>query len=206
MTIAGIVLAAGRGTRFPDGPKMLARLDGKPLVRHVVGAALACGLDPVLVVVGHRAEEVREALVDLPAVIVRNPDFADGLSTSLRAGFANVPGDADAAVILLGDMPRITPTLIGALVAGWREAGEPSAAVPTYAGVRGNPVLLSRALQGEIEQLRGDAGAGPILRRRRDVVELALDDPAVADDVDTTDALARLQGAQASTTPCRMAE
>jgi len=206
VSIAAIVLAAGRGTRFGDGPKMLASLDDKPLVRHAVEAALAGGLDPVLVVLGHRGEEIRDALSGLAVRIVWNPDYADGLSTSLRAGFAALPRESDAAVILLGDMPRITPALIGQLTARWRDVGRPSAVVPTFAGTRGNPALLSRALAPEIALLEGDAGAGALLRRRRDVVEMALDDPAVTDDVDTADALARLRPGQASTTPCRIAE
>jgi molybdenum cofactor cytidylyltransferase len=190
--IAAIVLAAGQGTRFGQMPKMLAQLDGKPLVRHAVEAALGASVNAVIVVVGHREAEVRQALGGLPVTFVANPDYADGLSTSLRAGFAMRPEEAEACVIMLGDMPRVTSSLVDGLVSAWREAGRPAAALPVQNGQRGNPVLLSVGLAGEIAELTGDVGAGPLLRNRPDVLEWAVEDPAVALDVDTPDALARL--------------
>lgn len=205
MSVAAIVLAAGRGTRFGASPKMLADLQGKPLVRHVAEAALAAGLRPVLVVTGHASGEVRAALAGLDIALVPNPAYAEGLSTSLKAGFAALAPQAESALVLLGDMPLVGPDLIRALAAAWTEAGGPPALVPTYAGRRGNPVVLSRALGPEIAGLTGDAGAGPLLREREGVVEHPVDDPAVTADVDTPQALARLRGPQASTTPPRIA-
>lgn len=199
--IAAIVLAAGRGTRFAGATKMLATLHGTALVRHVVEAALASGLHPVLVVTGHEAEAVAAALHGTEVLSVPNPSYADGLSSSLRTGFAALPEDVDAAAILLGDMPGIGPDLLARLGAAWEEAGRPAALVPTHAGLRGNPVVLSRQLAPEIASLTGDVGAGPLLRGRPDVVEVAVDDPAVALDVDTAESLA----AYASTTPRRIA-
>lgn len=187
--VAVLILAAGRGTRFGESPKMLATLDGRPLLRHAAEAALASSARPVLVVVGHRADEVARALGGLDVAIVRNPDYADGLSTSLRAGFAALPPGAEAAIVLLGDMPRVPPSLVDALAAAWREAGRPAALVPTHAGRRGNPVLLSRALGPEIARLKGDTGAGPLLRGRPDVREWPVADAAVAEDIDTPEAL-----------------
>lgn len=189
--VAAIVLAAGRGTRFGEEPKLLALLDGKPLVRHAAEAAVASVLSPVVVVTGHRAEEVEAALAGLPVRLVRNGRFAEGLSTSLKAGFAALEEPARAAAILLGDMPRIGPALMSRLAEAWL-ASRPAALVPVYGGGRGNPVVLSRGLGREIEALTGDAGAGPLLRGRTDVVEFAVNDPAVAQDVDTPDALRTL--------------
>lgn len=187
--IVALVLAAGRGTRFGQSPKLLAQLDGKPLVRHAVEAALGAGF-ATLVVLGHREPEIKAALDDLPVGFVFNPIYADGLSTSLKAGFGALPRSAEAAIILLGDMPGITPDLLHRLVAAWKAAGRPSAAIPVAAGQRGNPVLLSRQLAPEIEALSGDAGAGRLLRNRADVVEIAVNDQAVTLDVDTAEALA----------------
>lgn len=191
MSVAALILAAGRGTRFRGGPKLTALLDGRPVVRHVAEAALASGAEPVLAVLGHEGEAVGAAL---PAEVVRilNPGYAAGLSTSLRAGFAALPSSRRAAIVLLGDMPRVGPELIDALIEAWRRAGEPAAAVPVHRGVRGNPVLLSRALSPALGTLTGDRGAGPLLRGRPDVLEWATDDPAVACDVDTPEALAAL--------------
>jgi molybdenum cofactor cytidylyltransferase len=195
VTPAAIVLAAGRGTRFAAGPKLLAPLDGKPLVRHVAEAAAASAARPVLVVTGYRAAEVEACLAGLPVAFVPNPSYADGLSTSLRAGFAALPEGAPAAIVLLGDMPTVSAALIDRLLAAWGEAGAPAALVPAFAGRRGNPVVLSAALRPEIARLTGDAGAGPLLRGRADVREWPLDDPAVGQDVDTVEALGALRPA-----------
>lgn len=200
---AAIVLAAGRGTRFGESPKLLAELDGKPLVRHAVDVALAAGLQ-TLVVVGHREPDVRAALRGLAVTFVPNPAFADGLSTSLKAGFAALPRSAEAAIVLLGDMPRISADLLRREVAAWIE-GKPAAVIPVAGGRRGNPVLLSRTLWPEIARLTGDAGAGPLLRDRADVLELPVTDAAVTLDVDTPAALRKAQ-AWAKTTPSSTAE
>jgi molybdenum cofactor cytidylyltransferase len=187
--VAAIVLAAGRGTRFPSGPKLLALLNGRPLVCHVVEAAVTSSADPVIVVTGHRADEIEASLEGVPIKSVRNPAFAEGLSTSLKAGFAALPPHTKAAVVLLGDMPLIKASLIDTLVTGWRAMGEPAALVPTVNGQRGNPVVLSHDLNGLILGLSGDTGAGPILRGRPDVMECPVDDPAILRDVDTSDDL-----------------
>lgn len=183
--VAAILLAAGRGTRFGEEPKLLARIDGKPLVRHVAEAAVQSCADPVIVVTGHRAEEVRSELAGLPVHVVYNDLFAEGLSTSLKKGFAALPQTARAAMILLADMPFVRVDLIDALVTSWHERGEPAALVPTYKGRRGNPVVISRALQTMIEKLTGDVGAGPMLRGRSDVIEWPIDDIAIVQDIDT---------------------
>ena len=189
--VSAILLAAGRGTRFGDEPKLLARFAHKALVRHVAEAAVHSTAEPVIVVTGHRAEEVQAELRGLPVRTVFNPLFASGLSTSLKAGFAALPPEARACVILLGDMPFVGSGLIDALAAGWREAGRPAALIPTFNGRRGNPVMISRDLQPAIEGLSGDVGAGPLLRGRSDVVEWPTTDPAVGQDIDTREELAK---------------
>jgi molybdenum cofactor cytidylyltransferase len=191
--VAAILLAAGRGSRFGEEPKLLARIDGKAIVRHSAEAALQSLAKPVIVVTGHRAIEVETELQNLPLRIVHNPRFTEGLSTSLKAGFAALPPKARAAVVLLGDMPFVSAGLVDALVTGWRDRGEPAALVPTLKGQRGNPVVVSRLLHAWIEELSGDAGAGPLLRGRPDVVEWPTTDPAVVLDIDTREELAKHQ-------------
>ncbi len=191
--VAAIVLAAGRGTRFGREPKLLVRLGGKPLVRRVVEAAAGSVANPVIVVTGHRADEIEASLQGLAIHIVHNASFAEGLSTSLKAGFAALPEKVKAAVILLGDMPLIEADLITALVNGWRERGQPAALVPTLHGKRGNPVVLSRELESMVNGLSGDAGAGPGLRGRADVVEWPTTDPAILQDIDTPDEIGKIQ-------------
>ncbi|MGU3536891.1 nucleotidyltransferase family protein [Methylobacterium sp. A54F] len=191
-----VLLAAGRGTRFGPEPKLLAPLDGRPLVRHAAEAACAAGLGPVVAVVGAHAERVRAVLAGLDLSIVENPSFADGLSTSLRAGLAALPEAVGAAIVLLGDMPRIGPDHLRALARAYRGADpRPAAVVPVAQGRRGNPVLLDlRRLGADLAALHGDRGAGPLLARRPDVLEIP-GDPATALDVDTAAALARAGGA-----------
>jgi molybdenum cofactor cytidylyltransferase len=189
--VAAIVLAAGRGTRFGDEPKLLAQINGKTLVRYVAETAVGSSVDPVIVVTGHRSEAIEADLRMLPVQIVRNVLFAQGLSTSLKVGFSSVPATTRTVIVLLGDMPFVEAELIDALVDEWLKRGGSSALVPTFDGRRGNPVVLSRALQGNINGLSGDVGAGALLRGRLDVLEWPTADPAVAQDIDTRDELAR---------------
>lgn len=192
--VAAIVLAAGRGTRFGSEPKLLASLNGKPLVRHVAEAAVRSSARPVILVTGHRAGDVEGAVHPLPVRVARNGLYAEGLARSLQAGFSALPPDAGAAIVLLGDMPFITADLIDDLSAAWREAGRPPALIPIHAGRRGNPVVLSRALEEAVNELSGDAGAGRILRDHPGVVEWPVESRAILQDIDTPDALHRQPG------------
>lgn len=186
-SIAGLILAAGRGTRFGPEPKLLAVLDGQPLVRHAALAALRAGLHPVLAVTGHQSDRVTAALDGLDLAVVRNPAYASGLSTSLRAGLDALPAATRAVVVLLGDMPLVAPATIQALAAAFD--GDQAAIVPTCKGRRGNPVLLAARLFPDLRRLTGDAGAGALLRARPDVLELPVADPAILADIDTPRAL-----------------
>lgn len=190
--VAAIILAAGQGSRFTGGPKLLAHWNGVPLVRHVAQAALGSVASPVIVVMGHRSGDVKKALEDLKLHAVTAQSHIEGLSASLKAGFAALPDDVDAAIILLGDMPVVRADLISVLINAWREMGRPSALIPTLNGRRGNPVILSRTLEGELKEITGDAGAGQILRNRLDVVEYPVDDSAILQDVDTVEELEQL--------------
>lgn len=190
--IGTILLAAGRGTRFGPEPKLLAPLDGKPLVRHAAEAALGAGPRPVVAVLGAHAAAVRAALDGLGLTWVENRDYAAGLATSLRAGIGALPGCC-AAVVVLGDMPRVTAAHVDRLVAAFTAAEpKPAAVVPVQDGRSGNPVLLNlHSLRADIGLLRGDHGAGPILRGRTDVLKIP-GDAATGLDIDTPAALAAL--------------
>jgi molybdenum cofactor cytidylyltransferase len=192
--VAAIVLAAGRSTRMGPRNKLREVVNGSALVRHAVEAALASRADPVLVVTGHESEAVRAALAGLDVRFVHNPDYAAGLSASLKSGLAAVPSISAGALILLGDMPNITAEIINRLIARFGENGEARAIVPTVLGHRGNPVLLTRALFDDIAYLTGDAGARKLLDQAGEsVIEVAIEDPAIALDIDTPEALAAYQ-------------
>jgi molybdenum cofactor cytidylyltransferase len=190
--VAAVVLAAGRSSRFraaggAEETKLVATLGGKPVVRHVVEAALTSRARPVIVVVGHARGAVEAALADCPTTIVFNPDHAAGLASSLRTGLTAVPTDVGGALMLLGDMPRVEATLIDALIDAFETWPNARAVAPVHGGRRGNPVLLSRTLFERAGALEGDEGARRLLATlpEGDIVEIAAAGTGVAFDVDT---------------------
>ncbi|MGL4728461.1 MAG: NTP transferase domain-containing protein [Bosea sp. (in: a-proteobacteria)] len=195
--IAALVLAAGRSSRMGEANKLTLELRGKPLVRHVAEAALASQASPVLVVSGHEASKVEAALDGLDVRFIHNPDYASGMASSVKAGLVALPDEAQGAVVLLGDMPNVTPAIIDRLIGAWTP--DVTAVVPTLLGQRGNPVLLGRGLFADMMTLSGDQGARRLLDAASEtapdsVVELALDDPAIALDIDTPEALKAARG------------
>jgi molybdenum cofactor cytidylyltransferase len=190
--IAAIVLAAGRASRMGSN-KLVAELDGAPIVRRTVQAVLGSRARPVIVVTGHEAEAVRGALAGLDVRFVHNPDFADGMSTSLRAGLA-AAGAVDAALICLGDMPRLRAAHFDAVIDAFRSGDPDDIIVPTADRKRGNPVLWPRRYFAEIAGLSGDVGARALIDRHAEQLRLvAIDDPAILVDVDTPAALDELR-------------
>ncbi len=187
--VAGIVLAAGRSTRMP-GNKLLEPIDGEPLVRRAVRAALDGGLEPVLVVLGHEAERVRAELGGLACVAVENPRYALGLNASLDAGIGAVPADAAAAVVVLADMPRVTAPMIRALVERYEATGAAIVA-SRYGEVVAPPALYARARFGELMGGEGEGRGREVLRLRASEVAW-VDWPASAlADVDVPEDLER---------------
>jgi molybdenum cofactor cytidylyltransferase len=198
--IAAIVLAAGRSTRMGGTNKLVAEIGGKPLVRIAADQALASRAQPVIVVTGHQRERIEKALAGLPVRFVHNPDFADGLGTSLKAGIAAVPAEADGVVVCLGDMPQVDAALIDRLIAAFNPEQGALAVMPTFNGRRGNPVLWSRRFFPELMAIEGDVGARHLITQYGEaVVEVPLTGTAAHVDVDTPEALrgvkAEIEGA-----------
>lgn len=195
--VAAVLLAAGLGSRYraadPSLPtKLVARVGGVPIVRRAAEAALASRAGPLVVVTGHAAAAVLEALAGLPLAVAHNPDYAGGMASSLRIGLAALPGGVDGALILLGDMPSITASVLDRLIAAFAEDREVEAVVPVREGRRGNPALLGRGLFGAAMALAGDAGARRLLAGGR-IREVPIDDAAVLLDVDNPEALSALR-------------
>lgn len=191
MRIAALVLAAGRSTRM-GANKLLEVLHEKPLVRHVVDAARASNASPLIIVTGHERDKLVAALSNIDANFIDNPHYAEGLSTSLKAGIAAIPEDCDGAIILLGDMPLVTPEIINALIAAAPQHASKIAAVPVFNGEWGNPVLLMRKCFADMSTLSGDAGARKYLMEHRDqVLDVPVKDASILVDLDTPEALAR---------------
>jgi len=193
-SIAAVILAAGRSTRMGGPNKLLAEIGGRPLVRIAVEEALASRARPVIVVTGHQREQVEAALQGLDVRRVHNPNFADGLSTSVKTGLAAVPPEADGAVVCLGDMPQVRAPLIDKLIAAFDPERIALVVIPTIDGKRGNPVIWSRRFFPELMALEGDVGARNMIARYAEaVVEVPLTDTAALIDVDTPEALAEVK-------------
>ncbi|HVQ53724.1 MAG TPA: nucleotidyltransferase family protein [Thermoanaerobaculia bacterium] len=151
--VAGVVLAAGSSTRMGSN-KLLLRLEGESLVRRAARQALAAGLDPVVVVLGHEADLAAAELAGLAVRIVVNADHAGGIHTSRVAGLAAVPPEAAAAIVLLADMPYVTEAMLAALAARHRETGA-RLVVSEYAGEQAPPTLYDRSLFPELSAGEG---------------------------------------------------
>ena len=194
--IAAVVLAAGRSTRMGGPNKLLAEIRGRPLVRIVVDEAVASHAKPVIVVVGHERGEVEKALAGLPVQFVHNPDFAQGLGTSLKAGIAAVPAEADGAIVCLADMPQVDASLLNRLIAAFDPDRGALIVMPTAEGRRGNPVLWSRRFFPDLMAIEGDVGARHFIGRYSEAaVEVPLEGKAALVDVDTPEALIGVKAA-----------
>ncbi len=192
--IGALLLAAGQSRRMGGPNKMLAAIDGVPMVARVAQRLLASRARPIVAVLGNRADEIDAALGRLPVERVRNPDFADGLSTSLKRGLAALPDDLDGVAVCLGDMPLISGRHVDRLVAAFNPLEGRAIVVPTRHGKRGNPVLWARRFFPEMAQIAGDVGARHLIGEHAELVaEVEMDDDAIFVDIDTPEALAALQ-------------
>ncbi len=193
--VALVILAAGTSSRM-GANKLIEAWGGKPILRHTVENAIASQRGwPCIVVTGHQPERAEAAIAGLDVSKVHNADYASGLASSLKAGIAAVPANASGTIIMLGDMPRVTPSMIDRLILAFGEHPEAKAVAPLVAGQRGNPVLLARSAFSDVARLTGDQGARKLLNQWGDaVIDIALDDDALLFDVDTPEALAELRG------------
>ena len=191
--VTAVILAAGHSSRMGEN-KLLVELAGQPLVRHAARAALASRATDVVVVTGNDAERVEAALEGLAVRCVHNPDHATGMASSLRVGVRAAAG-ARAAMICLGDMPRLTATHLDALISAFTTADDDRAIVlPIFERKRGHPVVWGCAHFGAITELAGDVGARALLERHLAEVRMVpLDDAAILVDIDTPEALAAVR-------------
>jgi molybdenum cofactor cytidylyltransferase len=187
--IAAIVLAAGLSSRMGSN-KLLKQVKGKSMIRKTVEAVLQSRASPVVVVTGHQAKEIEEALSGLKVNFVANPDYAKGLSTSLRSGTRALPASVDGALIVLGDMPLVPPAAINKLIAAFNPAEGRSICVPMHRSERGNPILWGRQHFVELDKLKGDRGARVLLVVNSDnVTEVSVGSDGVLTDFDTPESL-----------------
>lgn len=195
--VSGVVLAGGASARM-GRPKQLLAFEGKPLLQHVIDAAVASRLDEVVVVLGANADEIRAALV-LPESgkvrVVVNAAHAKGLSESVRYGLSAVSRRASAVAILLGDQPAMSAEMIDRVLAAHTASTKP-ATRPVFSGVGdartpGHPVVLARSLWPELRELHGDEGARALLAERPELVNEVRIIAAAPADIDTPEDYAR---------------
>jgi molybdenum cofactor cytidylyltransferase len=191
--LGGLLLAAGRSSRMGDKHKLLEPLNGQPMVRWVAQAALNAGLAGLVCVLGHQAQAVRDALSDLPITFVENPDFPEGLSSSLKLGLQHAAADWAGVAVLLGDMPEVSSADIARLASAFSTAPD-RIKVPCWDGKRGNPVLWPRAFWPKLMAVTGDTGGKSLLGESEDAVgPVEMGSDSVLLDIDTPDALAQLR-------------
>jgi molybdenum cofactor cytidylyltransferase len=194
--IAAIVPAAGMSTRMGRN-KLLLTFRGKPLIVRAVDTLLESEVGKIIVVLGHQAETVRDQLKEKRVTLVENPDYREGMSTSIRAGLRAVPSGAEAIMIYLADQPLLEPKEVNQLIGAFAEARKQhkSIVVPFFRRQRGNPVILDLSYKEAILEVVGDVGCRRVIKRNPDkvlVVEMETDH--VVRDVDREEDYQELVG------------
>jgi molybdenum cofactor cytidylyltransferase len=178
--IAGILLAAGTSSRMGSN-KMLFPLEGESVLRRAVRRALAGGLSPLIVVLGHESDKAWSQIEDLPCQWALNPMYRDGINSSVKAGILAVQRAARAAMVMLADMPFVTSEMIATMIERYR-ASEAPLVISDYAGVNAPPMLYDRSLFPEILVMEGEGCGRQVVKRHRDEAEvLAWPESALAD-------------------------
>lgn len=196
--VAGLVLAAGMSRRAGDVNKLLHKFqykyERKALVEHVAHTLSVSHVNSVLVVVGHDARAVENAITHTPVVISLNVDYERGQASSLAHGVALLHNH-DAIVVCLGDMPHVSTDVVNALIAAMRDNPDKSYFIPVHEGLRGNPVLFTKDKFDDIMTLSGDSGARSLISQQPEaVMEVVIECKGVLIDYDTQADLEALDG------------
>lgn len=185
--IWAIILAAGESKRM-GRPKMLLPWKDATILESVVHTALASSVDRVLVVLGAEQEQISRLLTPFPVETVYNPDFRRGMLSSVQMGFAALPGEAEAAVVLLGDQPFVSAGVIDRQCAA--SSGSPGSIIlPVHEGRRGHPVLIPAAFRDEIPLLSDAVGLRELIHRHEEnILEIEVEEEDVLLDIDDPEA------------------
>ena len=190
--ISAVLLAAGAGSRFGGG-KLLARLGRRSVIEATLDGLRGAPVDETIIVVGAEGERLRNASAAYAARVVENPEWAEGMSTSVRVGLGACSPHARAVVVVLADQPLVGSEAVARLVEAFQ--GGARVAVATYGGEQRNPALFAREVWPFLErEMSGDRGARAVLARHPELVtEVPCDDVADPADVDTVEDLRRLE-------------
>ncbi len=192
--VAGIILAAGMGTRM-GATKQLLPLGGQTVLEKVIQNGLAAGLTPLILVLGHGANRIMDTISLSQARVVINSRYKSGMSSSIRAGLAAVGPHCDGAMFLLGDQPLVTSAILKALIQSFTKQTDASQAIviPTFRGKQGNPVIFGRHFFPELDRLTGDIGGRILFKAHPEkIIRLPLETGAVCFDLDTPEDYERL--------------
>lgn len=191
--VSAILLAAGKSERFGK-PKQLLKLGEKTLLERSLDTLLASPVEEVIVVLGYKAEEIARKVKLRRAKVIVNPDYEEGMSSSIRKGLSLVSKNANGVLIALADQPLVEEKVLQALIAAF-QSQDKGIFIPIYRGARGHPVLFSIKYKEELLQLRGDVGGREIVNRHpQDVLEVAVDTPSILLDIDTEEDYQQLLG------------
>jgi molybdenum cofactor cytidylyltransferase len=184
--IAAVVLSAGESSRMGE-PKALLRIDGETFIERIVAALKQSGLERIIVVLGFNADELRQKIAHLPVEIVVNPNYKQGQLSSLQAAIRHLESDSscDGMLVHLVDHPYIDPQLVAVMLRRFNETKK-VIVVPRHQGKRGHPVLLARALFGELLNAPMAEGAKAVVNAHRDeTLEIDTEDVGITLDIDT---------------------
>ena len=189
--IGAVILAAGESKRM-GFPKQLIEICGEKIIRIVVKKVLNVGFGDIVVVLGHMAGDIARYIDDMIGIkIIVNPRYREGMSTSLIEGIKNLRQDIEAFMVILGDQPFVLKETMEKIIETYYGMErKPLMVVPTYRGLRGNPVLISSRIAKEIMSLRGDIGARALMERYKAYISyIETQDPGVVLDIDTKEDL-----------------
>lgn len=181
--IDAIILAAGESRRM-GCQKLLLPFGDTTIISHIVDQVLQSNVDRVRVVVGHEGNRIADELAPRPVIVVANADYASGMLSSVRCGLRSLPEDCQAVMILLGDQPTITVSLLNGLIKAFC-AYDKGILVPLHSNKRGHPMVFSNRYYSEVLTQFDDVGLCGLLRAHPDdTAELAVATPAVLSDID----------------------
>jgi molybdenum cofactor cytidylyltransferase len=192
--IAGLILAAGESSRMGT-PKATLPYRGRTFLEWIVQTLREGGLERIVVVLGHQAEDIRRQIKIEAAQVVINPDYRSGQTSSLQVGLRTlIAEELEGTLLCLVDHPAVAAETVKRIVATFRQCGAPLV-IPTYQGRRGHPVLIGRQVFGELLGLACDAGADSVVRRYRPATQyVEVEDEGIVMDVDDPESYRRLTG------------
>ena len=186
--ITAIILAAGLSRRMEGQNKLLLPFQDQTLIKTVTDKVVSTGFNDIIVITGHEKERIEESLKNCPVKIIWNPEYAQGMSTSIKAGILSSKPGTNGYMIFLADMPFITKKIIKIIIETFYSSSPRAIVVPLYKSRRGNPVLFSKVYQEELLALKGDTGGRSIVENHEDeVIEVPISDQQPISDIDTWD-------------------